>query len=127
MNFGEKIKFCRKELGMTQEELSEKSGVCRKSISQFENGITLPKSKSTYSLLANALEVDVSYLLGDTDAFFETVEEKYGIEGREQAEQLVSEAGALFAGGTMSEADWKGFILAIQQHYFTAKEKNKQG
>lgn len=126
MNFGEKIKFCRKELGMTQEELSKKSGVCRKSLSQFENGLTLPKSKSTYSLLANALEVDVSYLLGDTDAFFETVEEKYGLEGRKQAEQLVSEAGALFAGGTMSEADWKGFILAIQQHYFTAKEKNKQ-
>ena len=58
MNFGEKLKFCRKELGMTQEELSKKSGVCRKSLSQFENGITLPKSRSTYTLLANALEVD---------------------------------------------------------------------
>lgn len=124
MNFGEKIKFCRKELGMTQEELSKKSGVCRKSLSQFENGITLPKSKSTYTLLADALEVDTAYLRGDTDAFLDSSEQKYGIEGRNQAEKLVTEMGALFAGGTMSDKDWDGVMRAIQEHYWAAKERS---
>ena len=128
MNFGEKIKFCRKELGMTQEELSKKSGVCRKSLSQFENGITLPKSRSTYTLLANALEVDTSYLRGDTDAFYESIEEKCGTEGRNQTEELIAEMGALFAGGrgSMSERDWDGVKRAIQEHYEAAMERREK-
>lgn len=126
MNFGEKIKVCRKELGMTQEELSAKSGVCRKSISQFESGKTLPKSRDTYVLLANALDVDASYLRGDTDTFLDSAEQKYGIEGREQAEKLVAEMGALFAGGTMNDRDWDGVLRAIQEHYWAAKERSER-
>lgn len=125
MNFGEKLKYCRKELGMTQEELSKKSGVCRKSLSQFESGKTFPKSRDTYMLLANALDVDASYLRGDTDAFLDSAEQKYGIEGRNQAEKLVTEMGALFAGGTMNDKDWDGVMRAIQEHYWTAKERDK--
>lgn len=126
MNFGEKLFKCRKEMHLTQQELADKAGLSRKSIYSFENGITVPKSKSTYTLLANALEVDASYLRGDTDAFLDSAELKYGVEGRNQAEKLVTEMGALFAGGTMSDKDWDGVMRAIQEHYWVAKEKNKE-
>ena len=125
MNFGEKLFKCRKELHLTQQELADKAGLSRKSIYSFENGLTLPKSKSTYVLLANALDVDASYLRGDTDAFLETAELKYGPQGRDQAEKLVTEMGALFAGGTMSDSDWEGVMRAIQEHYWAAKEKEE--
>ena len=53
---------CRKEKGLTQEQLAEKLGVTSKSISRWENGNTMPD----YSLLkdlCNELEINVNELL----------------------------------------------------------------
>lgn len=62
IKIGKFILCCRKEKGLTQEQLAEKLGVSSKSISRWENGNTLPN----YSLLkdlCNELDINVNELL----------------------------------------------------------------
>ena len=62
IKIGKFILNCRKEKGLTQEQLAEKLGVTSKSISRWENGKTMPD----YSLLkdlCNELDINVNELL----------------------------------------------------------------
>lgn len=62
IKIGKFILNCRKEKGLTQEQLAEKLSVSSKSISRWENGNTLPD----YSLLkdlCNELNINVNELL----------------------------------------------------------------
>ena len=56
---GYKIKEVREALGMTQEELAEKSGVSRTTISGLENGTTRATSTKTLLSIANALNTSI--------------------------------------------------------------------
>ena len=61
---GERINARRKELGMTQEELSKKLGYKNKStISQIENGVN-DIMQSKVASFAEALNTTVAYLVG---------------------------------------------------------------
>lgn len=62
---GNKIKETREALKMTQEELAEKSGVSRTTISALENGIDRATSTKTLIKLARAMNttVDAIFLL----------------------------------------------------------------
>ena len=62
IKIGKIISECRKEMGLTQDQLAEKIGVTGKSISRWENGKTMPD----YSLLkdlCNELGINVNELL----------------------------------------------------------------
>ena len=62
IKIGKFILNCRKEKGLTQEQLAEKLGVTSKLISRWENGNTMPD----YSLLkdlCNELDINVNELL----------------------------------------------------------------
>ena len=59
---GKFISEMRKAKNLTQEELAEKLGVSNKSISRWENGITMPDI-SMLITLSEALDVEVSELL----------------------------------------------------------------
>ncbi len=62
IKIGKFINNCRKDKGLTQEQLAEKLGVTSKSISRWENGNTMPD----YSLLkdlCNELNINVNELL----------------------------------------------------------------
>lgn len=59
------IKKVREEKGMTQEQLSEKSGVSRATISVLENNIESITTTETLRKLATALDVKVSVFLSD--------------------------------------------------------------
>lgn len=54
-----KIKECREEIKMSQEELSRKSGVSRAIISGLESGRTLVTTTDTLIKIANALHKQV--------------------------------------------------------------------
>lgn len=56
---GFKIKEKREQLKMTQEELSQKSGVCRTTISQLENGTARTTTTRTLMAIAKALNTTV--------------------------------------------------------------------
>jgi len=65
MNIGIAIKKVREELGFSQEKLSNVSGLSQTSISQIENGVTMP-SRKTIEKICQALDVpeDVLYIMG---------------------------------------------------------------
>ena len=52
MTFAENLKNLRKEKNLTQEELAEKTGINRKTISRYERGETLPRTKEYYDKLS---------------------------------------------------------------------------
>lgn len=57
------IKRIRKEKGISQEELAEKSGVSRPTISNLENNPDVVTTTDTLQKIALALDVKVSDLL----------------------------------------------------------------
>lgn len=59
---GYKIKKIRESKKMSQEELSEKSGVCRTTISNLENNVERNTSTKTLYKIAQALETTVDRL-----------------------------------------------------------------
>jgi len=61
-NIGEKLKFYRKKLGLTLQELEKRSGIGYASISDYENNKVEPR-RDTLEKLAKALEIDVNDLL----------------------------------------------------------------
>ena len=56
---GYKIKDIRESLGMTQEQLAEKSGVSRTIISGLENGTARATTTKTLLKIASALDTTV--------------------------------------------------------------------
>ncbi len=69
MNLGIAIRSVRRQLGITQQELSEKSGISQTSLSQIENAVKRPSNKSIKSI-CNVLEVPeaVIYILAMQDS-----------------------------------------------------------
>lgn len=66
MTTGQRIKAARKKAEMTQKALAEKISVTASMVGQWENDLRNPKIE-TLIRIANALDVDVSYLLGVVD------------------------------------------------------------
>lgn len=60
---GQAIKFYRKKLGMTQEQLAEKSNLSVKYISLIENGSSKNISIQKLSNIATALDVNLASML----------------------------------------------------------------
>ncbi len=61
---GKKIKLARVELDLTQTDLAEKINAKQKSISRYENGISLP-SLETLMKIAKILKKPTSYFLDE--------------------------------------------------------------
>lgn len=65
---GFKIRECREEIGMTQEELSKKSGVSRTIISGLESGRIKVTSTGTLVKIADAMGRQVCDIFYTTSA-----------------------------------------------------------
>ncbi len=61
---GDKVKKKRKEIGISQEELAEKLGVTYQQIQRYENGMN-KLNVENIQIIANALDVPVSYFFGN--------------------------------------------------------------
>lgn len=64
MEIGDKLRFRRKELKITRNELAEKVHVTPSAIANYENGISYPKPDILISLMIS-LEIDANYLYQD--------------------------------------------------------------
>lgn len=64
---GYKIREVRESRGMTQEELSQVSGVSRVTISGLENGTTRATTTKTLVAIAHALKVPVDQIFFSED------------------------------------------------------------
>ena len=63
LNLGENIKRCRKEMGLTQEELAEAFGITIGAVSKWESGSTIPDIMTLIEL-ADFFNISVDVLLG---------------------------------------------------------------
>lgn len=65
-NFSKRLKIAMKDRGMSQAELANKANLDGGAISRYVRGEVKPKAKNII-MIANALNVNVPWLLGDQD------------------------------------------------------------
>ena len=126
MKFGEKVRAARRNAGMSQEALAKAVDVSLRTILGYENENRYPRKREIYAKLADALHVDVNYLLTEDEEFAAAAAEKYGSRGKQQAEALVAELSGLFAGGELADEDMDAMMRAVQEAYWIAKENNRK-
>lgn len=64
MDFGQKIKQIRKSKGMSLEQVGDIVGVGKSTVRKWETGDIANMRRDKIALLANALGVEPSYLMG---------------------------------------------------------------
>ena len=64
--FTERLKTLRKEVGLTQKEISQEFGIKQPQYNRWENGGRKP-SQETLEKIANFFNVSIDYLLGNSD------------------------------------------------------------
>lgn len=122
MTFGEKIRKERRKLGLDQTEFGKLIGVSLRTVVTYEKGQGFPRSRSDYKRIADALNVNVNYLLAEDDMLDD--DDLLPCYGKQSAKRILNEVSSLFAGGELDETDKDELVLAIQQAYVDAKRKN---
>ena len=132
--FSEKVKDARLQLGLSQTQLGEAVGISLRAIVSYEKGEKKPRP-GTMLNLAKALGVSVKFLSDDTcenpmediekDGYIAEAREKYGSKGARDADKLLADNAALFAGGELSQEQKDAFFQAVMTAYVTCKEEAK--
>ena len=126
MTFGEKVKNLRKTKNMNQTQLANAIGVSLRTVRGWEIEGRYPKQHDLYQKLADALGCDVSYLMTEGESFITEATEQYGSRGAKQAQQILEQAAAMFAGGELSDEDKIAFMDEIQTLYLDSKKRAKK-
>lgn len=126
MTFGEKIKNLRKAKNLNQTQLANAIGVSLRTIRGWEIEGRYPKQHELYQKLADILGCDVSYLMTEDVSFVTEATEQYGSRGTKQAQQILEQAAAMFAGGELSDDDKTAFMDEIQMLYLDSKKRAKK-
>jgi transcriptional regulator with XRE-family HTH domain len=121
MKFGEKLKEQRNKRKVLQEDVARAVGITRQTLVNYESGTTHPQDRSIYFKLADFYGVDVNYFLTEDEEFLTEAAKNYGKKGHDQAQVLLEQAGALFAGGELSDNDQKAFLHTMQDLYLESK------
>ena len=114
MEFKERIRLLRREVGLTQRETAEKIGVTYRTYQNYEAGASMPQS-SVLSRLARAFGVSMDMLTGDEKSASPTE--------NEELNELLSEMKALFSGGKLRDEDKQYVIEALTEAFWRTKEK----
>ena len=126
MKFGEKVKDLRGSKGLTRAELGKEIGVSPRTILYYEHGESYPRNREIYIKLAELFSVDVNYLLTEDEEFLAETTTKYGRRGRIQAEDILAQASALFAGGELSDEEEIAFIHEMQGLFLDSKKRARE-
>ena len=126
MKFGEKVRELRKKKGISQTELGNQVGVTLRTVRGWELEGRYPKKRELYDTLAEVLDCDTSYLLTEKESFITEASELYGNRGAKQAEHILEQTAAMFAGGELSDADQIAFLNEIQSLYLDSKIRAKK-
>jgi transcriptional regulator with XRE-family HTH domain len=126
MKFGEKVRDLRTQKNMTQSELANAIGVSPRAVFYYEKGEGYPRHREVYTKLAGLFGVDTNYLLTEDEEFITEAGMLYGRKGMSQAQVILEQASALFAGGELSEEDELAFMHDMQKIYFDSKERAKK-
>lgn len=126
MTFGEKVKSLRTTKNMSQAQLAQELGVALRTVSGWENQNRYPKKHDLYQQLSDILGCDISYLMSEEESFITEAAEQFGSRGAKQAQQILEQAAAMFAGGELSDEDKTAFMDEIQMLYLDSKMRAKK-
>lgn len=126
MKFGEKLRQLRKSKGMSQTELGNQLGITLRTVRGWELEGRYPKKRELYAKMAEIFGCEVSYLLTEEENFITGASELYGSRGAKQAEQILEQTAAMFAGGELSDTEQIAFINEIQSLYLDSKKRAKK-
>ena len=104
MKLNEKILYCRKKKGLSQEGLAEELGVSRQAVSKWETGDAVPEL-SKLVLLAKVFEVTADWLLSEEEPEEKQKESEQGAEGKNTA----FEENNRYDGIYKESADWGSY------------------
>lgn len=121
MKFAEKLKQARRAKGLSQSKLAELVGVSPRTVQNYELSGMHPKQRDIYYKLADALDVDVNYLLTEGEELIFRSYKKGGDESMRDVEELISGVCGLFSGGSLPEEDLDAAMKAITEAYFAVK------
>ena len=126
MKFGEKVRLLRIENKLSQTDLGKLCGLSLRTIRNYEVNGRYPKQREVYTKLAAALGCKVNYLLSENEEFTLQAQQADGYKGVRDAEKVIADVSALFAGEQLSEQDKDAVMRALQDAYWMAKERNKK-
>ena len=126
MAFSVKLKELRQRESMTQAEFASALGVTSRVIIYYETGQRIPKDMGFYKKVSEKFKVPLESLLSEREEFVVNAYAEGGIGEKRKAEALVAEAGALFAGGALTDEDKDAVFYALQEAYWFAKKENKK-
>lgn len=126
MTFGEKVKTLRKTKDMSQPQLAQAIGVSLRTVVGWEKEGRYPKQHELYQKLADTLGCYISYLMTEEEAFITEATEQFGSRGAKQAQQILEQAAAMFAGGELSDENKTAFMDEIQMLYLDSKKRAKK-
>lgn len=126
MTFGEKIHTERIKRNMNQKEFGKLIGVSTRIVSLYETNKAFPRTRDDYARIAAALELNVNYLLTESEEFVMGIGLEYGPRSAQGATRVLSDVKALFAGGEMADEDMDIFMKAVQDAYWEVKKINKE-
>ena len=121
MKFAEKLKRARRAKGLSQGALAAKIGVSVRTVQNYELSGMHPKQRDIYYKLAEALGVDVNYLLTEGEELIFSSYKKGGAESMRDVEELIGGVCGLFSGGSLPEEDLDAAMKAITEAYFAVK------
>jgi len=129
-----KVKTAREISGLSQRELANIVGVSQRAITAYETGSSLPRGTNARKL-AKALKVSVEYLLNDDvseplydiekEPFLDEVRERFGNTAVPEADLLLKQNVALFAGGDLTQEAKDVFFESVMRAYLSCKEEAK--
>lgn len=125
MKFCERLRELREKAGVTQIELSEKSGVQTRMIQRYEAGTSYPRLSSAEKL-ASALSVTVDDLMGKNEQAFAAFGEENGAKAERDLIAQAEKFSALFAGGDIPMEDKDAAFRIIMHAYSHATEVDKE-
>jgi transcriptional regulator with XRE-family HTH domain len=123
---GERLKNLRAARGWTQDETARMLGISRRTLQKYEAGAVYPRHTSTYQKMGEVFGINPASLISDEDQEVMFAIEKGGSRSGRDVQALITDVGALFAGGELSEEDKDKVLRAITDLYWHAKEKNRK-
>ena len=125
MKFNERLKSIREGKCLTQQQLSDRSGVSVRTIQNYESGSYSPRF-GIVDKLAEALEVSSPELLGQSGMLVAEAADQGGSKTAREMAKLVEEVVGMFAGGTLPKEDKEAYMAAISKAYFESNKENKK-
>ena len=126
MKFGEKVRAEREKRKLSQAAVAQEIGVSRFTLINYESGKSHPQDRDIYFKLAEFFAVDVNYFLTEDEEVITEAAKRYGRKGDAQAEAVIEQASALFAGGNLSERAQSAFIREMQAIILDAEQRIKK-